>query len=405
MEINLLYKGCVISGNLGDDILFDIFKELIIIILKKEFNIKENKIINNNKKEINYKDYDIFVVGGGSIIHPLEITYTSFAAQYDKILFINGTGITDCNEIKNKENIDLYNLDNLLFKNNFIEKNFTNIHNYKKIYGGFRGILEKNMYTSYFNDKNIEYINDIGLLSYILYKENDDININSFNRKIILINPIRIGGLDCLKEKDIDFNTYNKYIDECLFEFSKYLIENNYFVYILDFSNNLNQYYYEQIINRLDEVNRNYIDYYKSINKITNDILNIIKKSHIMIGTRLHSNIISNSLLIPSLNICYGIKSINYAITNNLENYSLTTYRKDLNLNNLIHKFNDLELNYENIKDILSININKTYNHYYENLNNMLSKLFNKDFYKNIEINYEKDNSNAFINFRMSNDL
>jgi len=45
MEINLLYKGCVISGNLGDDILFDIFKELIIIILKKKFNIKENTII------------------------------------------------------------------------------------------------------------------------------------------------------------------------------------------------------------------------------------------------------------------------------------------------------------------------------------------------------------------------
>jgi len=207
MEINLLYKGCVISGNLGDDILFDIFKELIIIILQKKFNIKENIIINNKNKKINYKNYDIFVVGGGSLIHPSEITYTSFDHQYDKILFINGTGITDCNEIKNKENINLYNLDNLLFKHNFIEINFTNIHNYKKIYGGFRGILEKNMYSTYFNDKNIDYknidyINDIGLLSSILYKDNN-ITINSFNRKIILINPIRIYGLDCLKEKNL----------------------------------------------------------------------------------------------------------------------------------------------------------------------------------------------------------
>ena len=218
MEINLLYKGCVISGNLGDDILFDIFKELIIIILKKKFNIKENTIIINEKnKEINYKDYDIFVIGGGSLIHPLEITYTSFDYQYDKILFINGTGITDCNEIKNKEDINLYNSDNLLFKHNFIEINFTNIYNYKKIYGGFRGILEKNMYSTYFNDKNIDYINDIGLLSSILYK-NNNITINLFNRKIILINPILISGLDCFKEENIDLHTYNKYIDECLFK-------------------------------------------------------------------------------------------------------------------------------------------------------------------------------------------
>ncbi len=399
MEINLLYKGCVKSGNLGDDILFDIFKELIKIILNKNYNIRENKIIIN--KIINYENYDFFVVGGGSIIHPLEITYTSFSKQFNKILFINGTGITDCNEIKNKENINLYNLNNLLFKNNFIGINFTNIHNFKKIYGGFRGVLEQTMYSSYFNDKKIDYINDIGLLSYILYQDNN-ININSFNRKIILINPIRITGQDCLKETNIDFNTYNKYIDECLFHFSKYLIENNYYIYILDYSNNLNEYYYNQIINIIDEGNRKYIDYFKPLNKTTNDILNIIKKSHIMIGTRLHANIISNSLLIPSLNICYAIKNINYAITNNLEKYSLTSYKKDLNLNNLIQKFNNIESDYEQIKKNLKIIINKTYTNYYENLNKMLNEKFNKNNYKNIEINYDKDNSNAYINFKLS---
>ena len=35
----------------------------------------------------------------------------------------------------------------------------------------------------------------------------------------------------------------------------------------------------------------------------------------------------------------------------------------------------------------------------------MLSELFKKDSYKNIEINYEKDSSNAYINFIMSNKL
>jgi polysaccharide pyruvyl transferase WcaK-like protein len=399
MEINLLYKGCVISGNLGDDILFDIFKELIKIILKKNFNIIENKIIIN--KIINYENYDFFVVGGGSIIHPLEITYTSFAQQNDKILFINGTGITDCNEIKNKENIDLYNIENLLFKNYFIEINFTNIHNFKKIYGGFRGILEKNIYSTYFNDNIIDYINDIGLLSYILYQDNN-INIDSFNRKIILINPIRITGQDCLKETDEDFNSYNKYIDECLFILSKYLIENNYYIYILDYSNNLNEYYYKKIINIIDEGNIKYIDYFKPLNNTTIDILNIIKKSHIMIGTRLHANIISNSLQIPSLNICYAIKNINYAITNNLEKYSLTTYKKDLNLNNLIQKFNNIESDYDQIKNNLNIIINKTYTNYYDNLNKMLNEKFNKDNYKNIEINYDKYSSNAYINFNLS---
>ena len=381
--MKILYRGCVVSGNLGDDILFYIFKKIFTLVLTKSFTCN---IIGNEKKNNQIWDidtYDIFVIGGGSIIHPLETSYTAFGNNYKKLLFINGTGITDCNKIKGKENIDYYDKNKILDKFSFDDKNirisFNRIHNFnvnKNVYGGFRGLFEERLYNFY-NNSSISYINDIGILSNIIYKEENKsvALIESYNRNIILINPIRATGIDCLKDKEQTTQNYNYFIDNVLFIVSKILIQKGYFIYIADFTNGLNKYYYDKIILLLQKDDMKYIDYMIPTKQDIQTSLSIIKQCYFVIGTRLHTNIIANSFLIPSIHIAYGVKHINYCLTNNLPNSYIPTYSKYLSSEALIEKINYNITNYDEIVKTLKLNHDKAYTKYCMEIKNMISRL------------------------------
>ena len=404
MIINILYRGCVNSGNLGDDILFFIFKKMIINTIINDFNISF-KSEQNIDYDTNLDLYDIYVIGGGSIIHPLETSYTAFGNNYSKCLFINGTGITDCNKINNKNVISYLNNNNiineLLFQDNNVNICFDRInefHKNNKLFGGFRGMFEKQLYNIYTNN-NINFINDIGLLSNVLQNDNISIKINSEDRKIILINPIRISGIDALKDDDLNYVDYNYFIDNILLNLSVYLINNGFFVYIADFTNDLNKYFYDKITLKLDNTNKKYIDYLDKKYSFEH-YLSLIKQSYIVVGTRLHTNIISNSFLIPSINISYAIKNINYCITNNLQDYFIPTYKKYLKLNIIIEMFNKVILNYNNIQSILKKNHDICYNSYNIEINKML-KLFIKCKYNYFDVsNNLKNNNSSSINLQ-----
>lgn len=386
MKLKIDYKGCVKSGNFGDDILFLILNKLLIHILEKEYNLK---LIKQKNEENDSLESDIYVVGGGSIIHPLETSYTFPSInKEEKILFVNGTGMTDCNMLKHKDKINFFDkniIEKLIFSHKNIEINFERIHFFyerKNLYGGFRGKLEKNIYNTYYKDDNIKYINDIGMLASILH--NEDKIINSYERKIILINPIRISGIDALKDCELSYSDYNYFIDENLIDFSVYLVKNGFYIYVADFTDNLNKYYYDKIISKLDSVNKCFVGYMIPKNNIE-EYLSVIKQSYIVIGTRLHTNIISNSFLVPSLNISYATKNINYAITNKLEDYFIPTYKKYLSLDALIEKFNNIICNYSKIQKLLKENYIFTYNNYTEELKKIFER-FNIKNHKNFSI-------------------
>lgn len=70
----------------------------------------------------------------------------------------------------------------------------------------------------------------------------------------------------------------------------------------------------------------------------------------------MHCNIICNSLLIPTINIAYGIKSINYSVTNKLTQYTIPTYNSILKLDTIKIIFNNIQNNYTSItKHLLDI--------------------------------------------------
>jgi hypothetical protein len=405
LKIYNFYKGCINSGNIGDDVLFYILIYFYKYVIENKFNIK-NVCINNNLKSfdiinndlnikdiVNYINDDncIFIIGGGSIIHPLEISYTRFYLNNEKhSLFINGTGITCCN----KSNINENNINNILINNDFsknlfddtfLKLNFETIQNFNNVYGGFRGIYEKSLYNHNTN-KNLDYINDIGLFTDLIPINNNNINIENNNKKIILISSAYLGGSDAFKDVNMSYSEYNLYIENILVEFSIYLINNGYFIYLYFLGDNTEIYYYNKIIDKIDKNYIKYIDYFKEQKKIEN-LIDILKKCYIVIGVRLHSNIISNGLLIPSIHIAYGVKALNYVSTNELMEYCIPTFTNTLTFENLLNKFNLIVLNYDNIVEKLKFNKNKYFNKYFNNICDMLSKYIHNDYNK-CEISY-----------------
>ena len=96
--------------------------------------------------------------------------------------------------------------------------------------------------------------------------------------------------------------------------------------------------YYDKIIITLPEEDKKYLNYMKHNKTDIQTSLAIIEQCYLIIGTRLHTNIIANSFLIPSIHIAYGIKHINYCLTNNLPNSYIPTYIRYLSSDALIEK-------------------------------------------------------------------
>ena len=102
--------------------------------------------------------------------------------------------------------------------------------------------------------------------------------------------------------------------------------------------------------------------------------LAIIEQCYLIIGTRLHTNIIANSFLIPSIHIAYGIKHINCCLTNNLPNSYIPTYSRYLSSDALFEKISNTITNYDEIVKLLKLNYDKAYDNYYLEIKNMLSR-------------------------------
>jgi hypothetical protein len=422
------YKGCINTNNVGDDILFYILLKMFKKVLINEFNIKDINIsvkdlkldINNKCIEIidiikiNNLKNNIFTIGGGSTIHPGECVYSRFPINTNNdYLFLWGTGISNYNiPVFNEYNIDYFmdnkQFDNYLFDNKIITENFKIISHYKNnnnLYGGFRGYLEEKISKNTYNNE-INMINDSGLFSDLLLEDYDiNIKINSYDRKIIFLSSICSLSTESLKDIDMDYESYNSNIENTLIQLSINLINRGYFIYLCFLGNDHENIYYNKIISQLSKENHKYVDYYSLKKKDNLQIINIIKQSYIVIGARLHSKIIANGLLIPSINICYSIKCLNYTLSNDMFDYSIPTFKKYMNIENVLNKFNLLEQNYNDVVNILKHNKEKYFEIYYNEIKKLLYNYIDQKYSK-CEIIYKigiphKD-IDAIIEFNLS---
>ena len=424
-EINNLniifnYKGLIKCGNIGDDIFYPLSIILCKMIIENKYKIKLNKII-ENKNIVSNKIINI--TGGGSLIHPNQTNFTKFIENDNNYLLL-GTGMTDQKlSLINSSNVNdfIKNMNLYTFKNENIKSNLNILkyfQNNNRLFGGFRGLYEEFICDK--NDYKFKHINDLGLLSEILLDNIDNIDIiesiynNNYKvkeedffktntRKIVLINTCNIYGNDAFKDDKINYPTYNKYIADVLIKLSIFLINNDYSIIIMPFhlineELNITEYVYQSIKNNISLHQNKFLLKITDYNLLSS--LNILRKVHIAIGIRLHCNIICNGFLIPSINIAYGVKGINYSVTNNLSKYIVPTFSKHLSFDTLKSLFFEIENNYDKIKAQLEENKNKTQNEIFSELEKLFN-LYNLEKYSNYDIILNKVNNdwNAKFSF------
>ena len=414
LSLTFDYKGLINYGNIGDDIFYPLSIILCKKIIEKKFNIKLGKIIQN---KIIINDKIINITGGGSLIHPNQTNFTKFTKNNNNYLLL-GTGMTDQKlSMVNSSNINdfINNMNSYSFKNDNIKSNLEILNYFQKnnqLFGGFRGVYEEFICKK--NGYKFNHINDLGLLPDILLEEielikyinniNDDhIPINK-DRKIILINTCHIFGNDAFKDKDINYAKYNKTIADMFIKFGIFLIKNGYSIIIMPFHPsrielNITDYIYKSIKNDIDLSENKFLMKIIKYNILSG--LKLLKQIHIAIGIRLHCNIICNGFLIPTINIAYGVKGVNYSVTNNLSKYIIPTFSKHLSFDKLKELFFDIENNYDNIQVLLKKNKEKTKSITYTEIEKMFHN-YQLEKYNNFDIILNKTKKGRDMKFNFS---
>lgn len=405
------YKGLVKYGNIGDDIFYPLSIILCKMVIVGRCNIKLNNIIQNKNVASNKI---INITGGGSLIHSNQTDFTKFVKNDNNYLLL-GTGMTDVKlSSVNSSNVNdfIKNMNLYTFKNENIKSNL-NILKYfqdnNRLFGGFRGLYEeficrKNGYKfNYINDLGLlpdSLLNEVELVKSIYNIEDKYIPINN-ERKIILFNTCYIFGIDAFKDNDINYEKYNKNIADVFIKFGLYLIQNGYSIIIMPFHPskeelNITEYVYKSIKSKISSCENNFLLKITNYNLLSG--LNILRKVHIAIGIRLHCNIICNGFLIPSINIAYGVKGINYSVTNNLSKYIVPTFSKHLSFDTLKNLFFEIENNYDKIKVQLEENKNKTQNEIFSELEKLFN-VYGLEKYSNYDIVLNKVNKGKDAKF------
>ena len=408
--MKIVYSGCINCLNLGDDILPLIYMNKIKELFINDYKIETYVEYNSELKKYNFDDilnnFELYVVGGGSIIHSGEISYTKHCINNNfNYVFLCGTGVGNCdgfiinkNTLQNICNGELdFNRDVFNDDNNILDANVKYLNNCNKICGGFRSendieILKK------FGLQYKKKIYDIGLLVKNIINNTKNIKIKNGEKKIISLNLANITSLNSFYNYD---NTVINYLEleNKIFHFILYLINQNYYICFIPFGKNelhLHKSMYNKIINTLhiDEDNNNYMYCLDDFNY--NEILNIIKNSYCVIGTRLHSNVFAASFNVPFIMLAYEYKCINFAKSIDMLEYVILTYSNDINIDIFIEKIMSINTNYLNIKLKLKKHVEYAEILYNEELKKIFDNYHEKNKYsKKATINYYYDMNNS----------
>ena len=393
------YSGCVKTGNVGDDILFLIFVKFLSLCIYKKYNINcviEKKYIPWGRDKNWIKHCSIGVVGGGSIIHPEEISYTNGIENNKDSLrstFIFGTGISDSSKYRipydNRIELIGKKTDDVFFPiNELMEYNINSIN--RAIFGGLRGPLDVKIAKSVLPNFSKSYIYDPGILMSKLI-ENECVH----ERNNIGINLADVSGDNRISKEGESYEDYMERILSVIKEFSSWCLNEGYNLYFYSLGSG------DLLLHKkmIDILSINFPD--NNIKIICLDVekmeemASVFNSFKFCISLRLHSNILVNSFNIPTICLAYNMKALNYMKSIDCEDLLIPT-NEDLNFINLKNKFIYLELNYDNFVNKLKYHTNKSYEIYYTEFSKMLD-VYDFNSVENIKINYEVIDNNYGI--------
>jgi hypothetical protein len=401
MEKNItgFYTGCVKSGNIGDDILFHIFLSVLRECISKKFSIRCNSKECESWYSVDYiKNCNVGVIGGGSLFHPEEISYSIPIETYNpqiKVLF--GTGISDShNSHMSKKFLENFNYSELdMVGNNLMIKNIeiSNSCNY----GGLRGPLDVIISKKIKNNYEKGWIYDSGLLSYKFFKRDYKRLPNKDGKKFIGINICNVGSSNAFYKKNETNSEFHERLFKEIVPVCEHLIDMGFDIifYQMDRGD-------EGVIKNIyDSLSNKDKAHYIEGDLSFSEILTICEMSEITISNRLHAAVLSLSVDTPTLNLMYGYKSVNFCESVGIINWSIPTNEK-MTTDLILYKFKDLLEKKEDYISIVKMHKEKCESIYYDMFFDILEEI-KIDLKEDCTIEYCIHNSLISL-FKLRND-
>lgn len=351
---NILYLGWLGKGNVGDDILFELFKHMFYKYHQSKdnyiVNIDAHPNVNNYKIEVAY--YDLIVLSGGSILHlPFYLNICAEAIGKQIPVVTWGTGI---DWFFRPEDLKTINL------------SVNNQNDYKKIYENFEYISVRGPYTKNFLrnmglSKNVHEVGDPA----IAYAD------ELFGEKIKLINQLNKAIL-------VNWGTsYNNIfgkdeikVEQELASVIKVLISRGYTVTVYPI-------WIEDIkpVKRLVELVND--ERCQAITQVyeAKILQKLIAQSYMTINLKLHANILSASANRPFISLAYRGKCFDFAESINCSKYAVAT--DEVTSKVILNLVEDIEKNYANIVRKISQAKNKYYPELKKSIH-IISEILNK---------------------------
>ena len=314
--------------------------------LCQEYKVYEKyKIICKDVEKVKVsKEYDVVVLGGGSLLSIKRIDFIYEQMNLGSRIFIWGSGC----DYFDKESLKALTENNKLIKvyPDNINKIIYNISN-KCEFFGVRGPLTYNALQNCTNNFNKIIISgDVGFL----LKEknlNNDIPIKGIN------DDSKIVAVNWGTSKNNIYGQNEKNIEDNLVKICKYLLNNNYIVYL-----------YKMRTKDTDSILQLYkrVGPHRNLILDTNlysggELLSILKKCFFSINFKLHGNVISATANTPF--ICLGYRSKCFDFVQSIGCDKLIVSTDELNIySEVICRTEYIVNNYDEIKTTMQNHIN-----------------------------------------------
>lgn len=355
----ILYLGWIGYGNIGDDLLFDVFRKMVSDISP---DIVVNYYCPFTNKNINLKDYDLVVLGGGSLLgkHTESSTspfvlYSLKVAQEGIPLAIWGSGI----DVRTREYADN-------FLNSYIGKKkdatlssnpyYKTLIDYSKA-TGVRGNLTKYI----INMDKVKIIGDPGIIFDKVFPNIPDFQDFDYimpSNKLVLVNW------------GTSFNRILGENEEALREevkkVIKSLINHGYEIVIypvwgkdIEPCKNLANEFMGKKVRSIDKLYTVY------------EIISLIKKCRFTINFKLHANILSMAYKKPFICLSYGLKG--YDFCDSIDSTKLCIPTDKVKADDILDKINYIRLNYRDLQNKYNKFINIYYKKHLDFIDNIVN--------------------------------
>ena len=331
MHKKILYLGWLGNGNVGHELLFEIFKKMITKEGKNhKLPIIIDKYLQVENYEIDLTQYDLVVLGGGSIFSSYLEEVCLKANSYNVPVIIWGSGLDNREEKQVDDIIKTYN-NNEKYLCNARTRIIANL----AALAGVRGNIEKHM----LDDERVDVLGDpsiiFGLLSenYPRIKEVEDFIDNDEN--LILIN----WGTSYNNIIGNDEENLRKSLEEA----AKELLKRGYKIIVYP-TWNLDIDLCRAFVNNLNSSNvylieRVYDGY---------GLAGIIQKCKFTINFKMSGTLLSMAMKKPFISLAYGLKS--YSFAESIDSEDLILFTNEVSEDKLLKKIEYVEENYNRLQ-------------------------------------------------------